>query len=400
MRRADNAPEIVAEITGPYGSVAVSEKVIQRLWARGTFTGLTMRALSGKNLRLIDPGKPNTAEGPDFREAVWELAGARMTGDAEIHFYREDWNAHGHDRDPEYDGVALHLVVFPPASGSKPIRTRSGREPVTLVLLPHLPDDLESVAAEDALIRGEGRTGDNTVVETLAALPPDGRLFRIQYAARERHDAKLRFARHRIIADESEPTAHRLLLETLGLRRNRAPMSDLAQNHPVADFAKLDADRLFDEMAGRWKLAGVRPANHPRARLRTYGELARQRPHWPEDVRRFFAALPHAGDADELGDTAAFRKQTGLTRLRETLASEIFAGAVGGTRLDTLVVDALLPWAEAATGRDLFSYWYHWPMGDAPERIPETLATLGLTGRGRPASNGLFQGLLGVALGM
>jgi hypothetical protein len=400
MRRPFTAPEIVAEITGPYGPVSVSEKVIQRLWARGAFMGITMRTVSGKNLKLIEPGKSNPHEGPDFREAVWELAGTRMTGDAEIHFYNDDWYAHGHDRDPEFDRVALHLLVFPPGKETKPVRTRSGREPVTLVLLPHLPEDLESTAAEDALMRAEGRTNDAGLIETLAAMPPDGRLFRIQYAARERYDAKLRFARHRIIADESEPTAHRLFLETLGLRRNRAPMSDLAQNHPIADFAKLDSDRLFEEMTGRWKLAGVRPANHPRTRLRAYGELARQRPNWPEDVRRFFAALPHTDVTEEIGDTAAFRKQTGLTRIRETLATEILAGAIGGTRLDTLVVDALLPWAEAATGRDLFAYWYHWPMGDAPERIPESLATLGLTGPGKPASNGLFQGLLGVALGM
>jgi hypothetical protein len=39
-------------------------------------------------------------------------------------------------------------------------------------------------------------------------------------------------------------------------------------------------------------------------------------------------------------------------------------------------------------------------MGDGPERVPATLATIGLTGPGRPVSNGLFQGLLGVALGM
>src|ERR1043165_4982537 len=43
MRHPFTAPEIVAEITGPYGPVSVSEKVIQRLWARGAFMGITMR---------------------------------------------------------------------------------------------------------------------------------------------------------------------------------------------------------------------------------------------------------------------------------------------------------------------------------------------------------------------
>lgn len=390
-----SAPEIVAEITGPYGPVTVSEKVIQRLWARGAFTDIPMRTLSGKTLRLLRPGKNNPHEGPDFREATWELAGVRITGDAEIHFYREDWNAHGHDRDPEFDRVALHLVVFPPAAGSTPIRTRSGREPETLVLLPYLPEDLETAAAEDALLRGEGRAGDNTVVEMLAAMPAQERLFRIQKAARERFSGKVGFAAHRITADGRDKTAHRLFLETLGLRRNRAPMSELARNHTVADFAAIGAEALFSEMSGRWKLAGVRPANHPRTRLAAYVRLAQSRPDWPEAALNFFTALPHVA-----GDTAAFRKHAGLPRLRKILAEEILGGAMGGTRLDTLVVDALIPWAQASSDRDLETYWRHWPMGDAPESVPGALTVLGLTGPGRPASNGLFQGLLGVALGL
>lgn len=395
MKRVDSSGDGVAEITGPYGPVTVSEKVIQRLWARGAFTDIPMRTLSGKTLRVVHPGKNNAHEGPDFREATWELAGVRITGDAEIHFYREDWNAHGHDRDPEFDRVALHLVVFPPAAGGTPIRTRSGREPETLVLLPYLPEDLETAAAEDALLRGEGRAGDNTVIEMLAALPADERLFRIRKAARERFAVKVKFAAHRIASDGRDRTAHRLFLETLGLRRNRAPMSELAQNHPVEDFAKIGADALFNEMTGRWKLAGVRPANHPRVRLEAYSRLALNRPDWPSAALEFFSALPHAA-----GDTANFRKHAGLPRLREILAEEILGGAMGGTRLDTLAVDSLIPWAQAASGRDLEIYWRHWPMGDAPAAVPKTLAILGLTGPGRPASNGLFQGLLGVALGM
>ena len=102
----------------------VAEKVIQRLWARGAFTDAAMRTLSGKPLRLVYPGTHNTREGPDFREAVWELAGTRVIGDVEIHFYREDWRAHGHDRDPAFDAVALHVVVSPRRTACRGVAIR------------------------------------------------------------------------------------------------------------------------------------------------------------------------------------------------------------------------------------------------------------------------------------
>ncbi len=398
MRQSIQEAECLAEITGPYGPVHISEKIVQRLWAKGVFLGTPMRTLSGRLLRLAHPGRPNTHEGPDFLGAVWELDGARMSGDAEIHFYREDWRAHGHDRDPAFDGVALHLLVFPPTIGGSPVRTSNGREPETVVLLPHLPDDLESAAAEDALLRGERRPGFDPVLEHIASLAPELRRERLARAARSRWECKVSFARHRIRTEGRERTAHRLFLETLGLRRNRAPMADLSRRHDLADFAGLDADTLYHSMRGAWKLSGVRPANHPRNRLRAYGELARRRPDWPTEALEFLIALPHAETSGH--DTTAFRKAAGLAALRLTLAEEKLAGTVGGTRLDTLVADALLPWACAASDRDLFDYWHHWPLGDAPEQTAKTLASAGITGPGVALSNGLFQGLLGVALGL
>lgn len=391
-------PEHVAEITGPYGPVHITEKVVQRLWASGAFLRTPLRTASGKTLRLESTGRANMQEGPDFLEAEWTLDGAPAGGDVEIHFYKEDWRAHGHEYDANFRDVALHAVVFPPPRDAAPVKTASGRVPETLVLLPHLPSDLENVATEDALLRAEKRPEERSPFTVLAAFAPEIRATRLKIAAEKRWSSKIGYIRRRLENDPPATVAHRLVLETLGLRRNRAPMAELAARHTPEDFATLSPETFFEAMNRRWKLAGVRPANHPLTRLRAYARLASGRPDWPELFRKKCAALPPIDDTD---DAAIFRRKLALGALRKNIGDDILAGAVSGSRLDTLVVDALLPWLAACDDRqNLFPLWRHWTMGDAPDRTATTLRTLGLAGPGRPVTNGLFQGLIGVACGL
>src|SRR3989304_5818394 len=50
--------------------------------------------------------------GPDFRDAVIQTPGGTLRGDVELHLRASDFRRHGHDRDPAYDGLALHLVFW------------------------------------------------------------------------------------------------------------------------------------------------------------------------------------------------------------------------------------------------------------------------------------------------
>lgn len=386
--------ESVSEITGPYGDYSVTEKVIQRLWGSGYFIGRPMRTLSGKNLVLTNPGKINPHEGPDFREGAWELDGKPGGGDAEIHFHERDWYAHGHDRAPEFARVALHILVFPPARARTPAQTGSGEHPETLVLLAHLPEDLESLAEEDALMRADGRETD-ALAHRLQALPPEELRRQLTDASRARHEQKLERVRRRIDTLGPERALHLMLLEGLGARRNRTPMAELAERHAPDAFAQADPHTLFQSMEGRWKLAGVRPANHPKTRLVAYANLLRTHPGWQRDALAFFRELPVATHLD---DTRVFRHEIGLTRIQKNLTQDILRNIAGTSRVNTLAVDAIIPWAELLTGRDLAAHWHHWPLGDAPENTGPLLRRLRITDLNNPAANGHFQGLIGIAL--
>jgi hypothetical protein len=154
-------------------------------------------------------------------------------------------------------------------------------------------------------------------------------------------------------------------------------------------------DEAFRRVAGLWQLHGVRPANHPRIRLRQYAAWATARPNWPERLEPFVDRLLKRGGARS-GPTGVARPKLDLANLRTRLTADLAGGAVGGSRLDTLACDGLLPLAAVAARSDLFDTWFNWYMGDVPAAVRTALPKLGVTGgRDHPQCHGFGQGLLG-----
>ncbi len=388
----------VAEMQGLYGPYTVSERVLQKIWLRGDFRAHDLRTVSGKPLRLRHPGRWNLQEGPDFRGAEWEMDGRRVRGDVEVHFHARDWAAHGHDCDPRYAGVALHVVLFPPSAGERPPVTSQGQTPEQVVLLDRLERDLEDYAADEALLAAEGRDPLGPLEEFLRR-PPADRLARLIECALSRWKQKLSYAAKRIERDGWPEACHQLTLEALGYRRNRAPMAAIALHHPLATWPTRapNAAALLAEHAGQWKLAGLRPANHPRKRLEQYARVVAANPHWPATLEKLAAVIP--GGSDIGASTAVFRRKHRLTAWRGHVTKALFAEAWTGARLDTLVGDVLLPLASARTGRDFFAVWFHGFPGDAPEAFGDFLRQSEMLDRRRqPLSHGLLQGTLQIFL--
>jgi len=103
------------------------------------------------------------------------------------------------------------------------------------------------------------------------------------------------------------------------------------------------AEEVFAAEAGaaRWSLQGVRPANHPRTRLRQYAGWVRAVPAWPARLAELGSQLPVV--AGSPGSTAAVRRAGHFADWRKRLAGEVAGGAVGGPRLDNLICDGWLP---------------------------------------------------------
>ncbi len=389
----------VAELQGLYGPYAVNEKLVQKIWLRREFKLEEARTTEGELVEVLSPGRWNLLEGPDFREARLRIGGRDVCGDVEVHFKAESWAAHRHDADPEYDGVVLHVLLFPPKPGRPADRTRGGRKLPVLVLLDLLYHDLEEYAADDALETAM-ESSHWAVTEELLKRPMEDRVSVLREAARQRWRLKTHFAKIRLEKLGWEEACHQTAMEILGYGRNRVPMLWLAGMHPFAVLRNGGggAEELFRAVGERWRLSGVRPSNHPLHRLEQYLAWLRECGDWPRRLRAAAEALPEF-PADEPQRVDRFRKDYRVNSLRRDWAGRLTGGHLGGTRLDTMICDGFLPLGAAETGRDLFSLWFAWPAGDFPDRVTATLRTAEIDRKiGMPFCNGLGQGVLGFAL--
>ncbi len=384
----------VAEIQGLYGPFTFTEKLLQKIWLGGEFDRAAATTTGGQRVQVLHPGKWNLLGGPDFKGARLRFAGGPMVnGDVELHLDAADWTAHGHARDPAYDAVALHVVLFPPES-TAPTAGIGGREIPILVLLPLLLHDLEEYAADEA-VEALANRPLSRVQEELGQLGSEELAKLLHRTAERRWRQKVHFARLRIRRLGWDAACHHAALEILGYRFNRAPMLRIAAARPLSQWARTadTAEAAFDAEAGAWSLQGVRPANHPRLRLRQYAQWAGAKPDWPTRLRALadgFAPLAIDRSSGEV------RREFRFAARREEIATAICAEAVGGTRLDNLACDGFFPLLAAETGAELGGWWFHWFPGDLPPQLGRALRGLGaIGGRGQPASHGLGQGLLG-----
>jgi hypothetical protein len=379
----------VQEIQGLYGPFSLSERVLQKIWLKGDFAQSGLRTAAGKSLRILDPGRWNLLEGPDFLEARFELDGELIVGDVEVHFDASDWHLHDHGTNSNFNDVQLHVVLYPNTPELE-VYTAKGRRPELFYLLPLLERDLEDYAVDDALLELE-QVEDVEWMLKFMQHSLEKRRSLLLAGAEARWVRKLEYARKRFAGTSWRAACHQYCLEVLGYARNRAPMARLALCYDIDDFAsgRVNTNALFEEIREQWRLSGLRPANHPKYRLAQYAAICKARPDWPD---RLQVLLRHVPKPDESAVGAAFRKAYSVSALIQEISSDVFADLISAKRLNTLICDGLLPLVSAAGILDAEAYWKQWPAGDAPDALYRLLKQAQIIDRTQPFSNGQLQG--------
>jgi hypothetical protein len=89
----------------------MTEQHLQHIWAAHPMAGKALTSRCGKSIRIADPGRLNTTDGPDFLDARVIINGIALHGAIELHLKSSGWFAHKHHLDKAYDAVVLHVVL-------------------------------------------------------------------------------------------------------------------------------------------------------------------------------------------------------------------------------------------------------------------------------------------------
>lgn len=114
----------------------MNERLLHYLWQFQYFNRNDLLTVGGEQLEIIDQGKYNCNQGPDFSNAKILLDEAIWVGNIELHVRSSDWRRHAHSHDPNYTNVILHVVWVndEPAPGiSVPMLVLCDRVPKVLL---------------------------------------------------------------------------------------------------------------------------------------------------------------------------------------------------------------------------------------------------------------------------
>lgn len=392
------------------------ESAVARLWREEGARLPPLDCDDGRRLRVLYPGRPSADAGPDFRDALLLTeAGEMLRGDVEIHLRPGGWRAHGHHRDRRYNGVVLHVVLWP-SSGGSATTLEMGAEVPTVALYPVL---------QQTVGRRRGRrpaAPGLTQAALWAAAMPQGEQRvgpALERAGDARFNAKAASFRARLRqGDGGSGWEGQLLyqgvMEALGYSRNREPFLALAEGLPLVRLERLSAGaehrretliaallggggflsgeqprgtglaedalrrvlRAWGSMGLRpvlessgWQRFRVRPANRPERRLVGMGHLLDR--FWDEELLQGLASRALTGQVSAL--------------LEGLVVVEGGQGYIGRGRAGEAAVNVVLPFLVAWSGlrgerelgracRALYRAWPPLPGNEVAAEAAERLA--------------------------
>jgi hypothetical protein len=419
------------------------ERLLQAVWQHQRLLRDRTITFDGRTVRVLHPGFQSVEGGPDFRGASLQFGDSPpVSGDVEVDLRPSGWRAHGHDRNPAFQAVILHVVwdCERPAAGAPPVLA--------------LRQLLDAPLGELSLwLGGEAPSGlpeefRGRCCAPLRDLEPGQRVELLHQAAEVRLRSKAAQFQARARQAGWEQALWEGLFRALGYKHNVWPMQRLAELRPrwsadTADPLALQA-RLFglsgllpveltrsesaaDHYLRRvwdrwwrerdayadcllpralWRLHGQRPANHPQRRLALASRWSSS-PDLPARLERWCALeVPDTAlagsllerlqaDADDFWSWHCTFRSSRLKRAQPLL---------GLTRVTDLAVNVVLPWLwmRAVEGRNanmqrtLEHRYFAWPPADdnAVLRLARQRLLGGASARALPtaaAQQGLIQ---------
>lgn len=385
------------------------ESWLQWIWQQQRLDRGRLRLADGRALRVLHPGFWNHEAGPDFHRAMLQVEQEPpQEGDVEIDLRPSGWQQHGHDQNPAYAKVILHVIwERPPTPPCSPpiLALRDFLEAPLEELVPWMTAD----TAPDLPPEQAGRCA-----AAWRELSPAQREELLQQAALVRLHGKALQLQHRARVAGWEQALWEGMFRALGYKHNSWAMQNLGELRPrlqegasealhwqarllgvggllppevdarrgggaharqLWDWWWRERDTFADCLMPRslWRLGGLRPANHPQRRL----ALAA---HWmalPDGISRLGQWFLQDFSAPELPASLVqiLSVRDAFWEWHWNLNSQRLARPqplLGEQRATDLAVNVLLPWFYARALADgqvkhlqrAEARYLNWPAGE------------------------------------
>ena len=116
----------------------MKEEFLNYIWKNGFFNHNELQTVNSEKIKIISKGIRNHNSGPDFLDAKIMIDGILWAGNVEMHKLSSDWYAHGHEKNPAYDNVILHIVY----EDNMPVYNSNNTQIPTLELSKFIPKKL------------------------------------------------------------------------------------------------------------------------------------------------------------------------------------------------------------------------------------------------------------------
>ena len=267
------------------------EQLLHYTWKHKLWPLRELTTTDGRPVEVIDPGLHNNNAGPDFFNAKVRIGDTLWVGTVEIHSKASDWYLHGHDHDPHYDNVVLHVCE----TVDRDVVNSQGQYLVQMQLdvPPHVREQYEE------LLKSDQYPPCYRIIPDLSRLTVHSWMAALQT---ERLERKTNDIRRRVeqCGGSWEDAYFQTLARSYGFSINSDAFEQWAQHVPLSAVAHhrddlFQVEAIFMGQAGLLELSAV-PAHYQQdalndgyfARLRNeYQYLAHKFSLQPMDVARW-----------------------------------------------------------------------------------------------------------------
>jgi len=249
----------------------VPESQIVKIWQHLLLDRTELITEGGEPIKLIYPGRVNDDRGADFRDAVIVTSQGLITGDIEIHVKSSGWRLHQHHRDPVYDQVVLHVVMWNDTETATNLH--NGGTVPTVALQKYIKNPISQPFSGIYPLT----TLRMPCVKVMDGLTTSAVAEFLDTAGEDRFLAKAARFQADLALTEASQCLYQGIMGALGYSKNKIPFIELARRLPLQALESITQGKISDEESLTRQQALL---------LGTAGLLPSQRPNWHQENKQ------------------------------------------------------------------------------------------------------------------